>query len=176
VSDLDYDTNAGRFSAMLSITGKGMEPINLRLSGKVDDTIELPVATSRLPAGTVLRPDDVHMARVRVSLVHGEVLRLAAEAVGLQLRHQLAAGQPLIKTELTQPSMVQKGARVLMQFDSPGISLTGQGQALETGAIGERIRVLNPTSRAVVEAEVTGPDRVRVAPNSVTQSTEVTAR
>ena len=176
VSDLDYDTNAGRFSAMLSITGKGMEPINLRLSGKVDDTIELPVATSRLPAGTVLRPDDVHMARVRVSLVHGEVLRLAAEAVGLQLRHQLAAGQPLIKTELTPPSMVQKGARVLMQFDSPGISLTGQGQALETGAIGERIRVLNPTSRAVVEAEVTGPDRVRVAPNSVTQSTEVTAR
>jgi flagella basal body P-ring formation protein FlgA len=108
--------------------------------------------------------------------VHGEVLRLAAEAVGLQLRHQLSAGQPLIKTELTQPSMVQKGARVLMQFDSPGISLTGQGQALETGAIGERIRVLNPTSRAVVEAEVTGPDRVRVAPNSVTQSTEVTAR
>ena len=72
--------------------------------------------------------------------------------------------------------LAKEGARVLMQFDSPGISLTGQGQALETGAIGERIRVLNPTSRAVVEAEVTGPDRVRVAPNSVTQSTEVTAR
>jgi flagella basal body P-ring formation protein FlgA len=161
---------------MLSITGKAMEPINLRLAGKVDDTIELPVATSRLPAGAVLRADDVHMARVRVSLVHGEVVRRADDAVGMQLRHQLAAGLPLMRTELTQPSMVQKGARVLMQFDSPGISLTGQGQALEAGAIGERIRVLNPVSRAVVEAEVTGPNRVRVAPNSVTQSTEVTVR
>ena len=45
-------------------------------------------------------------------------------------------------------------------------ALTAQGQAMETGAIGERIRVLNPVSRAVVEAEVIGPDRVRVAPNA----------
>ena len=176
VSDLDYDTNAGRFSAMLSVTGNAMEPINLRLSGKVDDTIELPVATSRLPAGAVLRADDVHMARVRVSLMHGEVVRRVDDAIGLQLKHQLAAGLPLVKTELTLPSMVQKGARVLMQLDSPGISLTGQGQALEAGAIGERIRVLNPMSRAVVDAEVIGPDRVRVAPNSVPQATEVTVR
>ena len=38
---------------------------------------------------------------------------------------------------------------------------------MEPGAIGERIRVLNPTSHAVVEAEVIGPDRVRVAPSAV---------
>ena len=63
-----------------------------------------------------------------------------------------------------RPAMVQKGATVLMVLDSPGIALTAQGQAMEAGAIGERIRVLNPISRAVVEAEVVGPDRVRVAP------------
>ena len=38
---------------------------------------------------------------------------------------------------------------------------------MEAGAIGERIRVLNPVSRAVVEAEVIGPDRVRVAPDAM---------
>ena len=38
---------------------------------------------------------------------------------------------------------------------------------MEPGAIGERIRVLNPVSRAVVEAEVIGPDRVRVAPDAM---------
>ncbi len=56
---------------------------------------------------------------------------------------------------------------MLMLLDSPGIALTAQGQALEAGAIGERIRVLNPVSHAVVEAEVIGPDRVRVAPNAM---------
>jgi flagella basal body P-ring formation protein FlgA len=141
--------------------------LGMPVPGRVDDTMELPVATSRLPAGAVLGPDDVHMTHVRVSLVHGEVVRRLSDAIGLQLKHQLAPGLPLIRSDLSRPSLVQKGARVLMLLDSPGISLTAQGQAQEAGAAGERIRVLNPVSRAVVEAEVIGPDRVRVAPNSV---------
>jgi flagella basal body P-ring formation protein FlgA len=176
VSDLDFDASAGRFAAMLSITGAGMEPIHLRLSGKVDDTIELPVASARLAAGAILQAEDVHMERVRISLVHGEVARRLPDVIGMQLKHQLAPGLPLVKGELSPPVLVQKGAHVLMQLNSPGISLTAQGQALEAGAIGERIRVLNPVSHAVVEGEVIGPDSVRVAPNSVPQATEVSVR
>jgi flagella basal body P-ring formation protein FlgA len=176
VSDLDYDPGVGRFAAILSITGAGMEPIHLRLSGRVDDMMELPVATARLPAGAILQANDVHMARVRVSVVHGEVVRRLADAIGMQLKHQLAPGLPLARAELSRPVLVQKGARVLMQLDSPGISLSAQGQALEAGAIGERIRVLNPVSRAVVEGEVIGPDRVRVAPNNAPQVIAVSVR
>jgi len=167
VSAMEYDAGAGRFSAVLSITGDAMEPINVRVGGRVDDTVELPVATRRLLAGTVLGADDMHMARVHVALVHGEVLHQSADAVGMQIRHQIAAGQPLAVNELMRPSIVQRGAIVLMLLDSPGIALTAQGQALEGGAIGERIRVLNPVSHAVVEAEVIGPDQVRIAPNSM---------
>jgi flagella basal body P-ring formation protein FlgA len=166
VSDLDYDTNAGRFSAVLSVTGTGMDPIHLRVAGRVDDTVELPVSTTRLPAGSVLRADDVHIARVHMTLVRGEVARRPGDAVGMQLKRQIAPGMPLPLAEMTRPSLVQKGATVLMALDSPGIALTAQGQALEPGAIGERIRVLNPMSHAVVEAEVIGPDRVRVAPGA----------
>jgi len=167
VSDLDYDANGGRFAATLSITGKAMDPINLRLTGRVDDTIELPVATMRLAAGSVLRAEDVHMARVHTSLVRGEMVRRVTDAVGMQAKRQIAAGQAFAASELTRPSMVVKGASVLMLLDSPGIALTAQGQALEAGAIGERIRVLNPVSRAVVEADIVGADRVRVAPNAL---------
>ncbi len=53
-----------------------------------------------------------------------------------------------------------------MQLQSDGITIAGQGQALEPGAIGERVRVLNIASRAVLEAEVTGPGKVRVEPGS----------
>jgi len=181
VSDMGYDANEGRFSAVLSVTGDAMEPINMRVAGRVDDVVELPVATRRLLAGTVLHAEDVHNARVRTALVHGEVLHNAAEAVGMQLKHQVVAGQPLATNELMRPSMVQRGATVMMLLDSPGIALTAQGQALESGAIGERIRVLNPVSRAVVEADVIGPDRVRIAPNTVpltpvTRGNQVTIR
>ncbi len=167
VSDLEYDASAGRFSALLSVAGEAMEPIHMRVIGRVDDTVELPVATARLPAGSVLRADDVHMARVHMTVLRGEVVHRSDDAIGMQVKRPIAAGQPLVLAELMRPSMVQKGATVLMVLDSPGIALTAQGQATEPGAIGERIRVLNPVSRAVVEAEVIGPDRVRVAPDAM---------
>ena len=121
VSDLDYDANAGRFSALLSIAGEAMEPIHMRVTGRVDDTVELPVATTRLPAGSVLRAEDVHIARVHMSVLRGEVVHQAVDAIGMQVKRQIAAGQPLVRAELMRPSMVQKGATVQMLLDSPGI-------------------------------------------------------
>ena len=173
VSDLDYDANAGRFAAALSVAGKGMEPVHMRVTGHVDDTVDLPVTTTRLLAGSVLRAEDVHMARVHVGVLRGEVVRDPGAAIGMQLKRQIAAGQPLEMGELMRPALVQKGATVLMVLDSPGIALTARGQAMEPGAIGERIRILNPASRAVVEAEVIGPDRVRVTPNGLPATVSV---
>jgi flagellar basal body P-ring formation protein FlgA len=167
VSDLDYDPNAGRFSAVLSVTGEAMEPIHVRIAGRVDETLELPVTAARLLAGSVLRAEDLHMARVHTTLLRGEIVHRVADAIGMQARRQIAVGQPLAVAELVRPTMVQKGANVQMLLDSPGIVLTAQGQAMEAGAIGERIRVVNPVSHAAVEATVIGPDRVRVAPNGV---------
>ncbi len=176
VSDMGYDAGAGRFAAILSITGDSMDPINLRLVGRADDTMELPVATARLPAGSVLRAEDVHIARVHTTLIHGEVAHRPNDAIGMQLKRPLAAGQPFTISEMMQPAMVQKGADVMIELNSPGIALIAEGRALEAGAIGERIHVLNPVSRAVIDAEVIGPGRVRVAPNALPLNREVSVR
>lgn len=167
VSQLDYDRDSGRFVGVLSVTADGLDPINIRISGRVDELIELPVATARLPAGTVLRAEDVHMARVRAALANRAVARQPADAIGLQLRRQVAAGQPLALADLARPELVQRGAEVQMLLDSPGIALTAQGQAMESGAVGERIHVMNPVSHALIEAEVIGANRVRVSPGAL---------
>jgi len=166
VSQLDYDRASGRFTAVLLVTADGTEPISARIGGRVDELIELPVATARLLACTVLGADDVHMARVRTGVANGAVARRPEDAIGMQLRHQVAAGQPLALADLSRPELVVRGANVQMLLDSPGIVLVAQGQAMESGAVGEHIRVLNPVSHAVIEAEVIGPDRVRVTPGA----------
>jgi flagella basal body P-ring formation protein FlgA len=164
VVQLDYNSTTGRFTAVLSVTAEGMEPITTRIGGQVDETVELPVPTMRITAGAVLRPQDVHLARVSVSQVRGEVVRALADAVGMQTKRQVLPGQPLLVGDLMRPAMVQRGTAVHMTLDIGGLSLTGQGIALESGAAGERIRVRNPSSRAVLEAEVIGPRQVRVSP------------
>ena len=69
----------------------------MRVTGRVDDTVELPVATTRLLAGSVLRAEDVHMARVHMAVMRGEVVRRPDDAIGMQVKRQIAAGQPLVR-------------------------------------------------------------------------------
>ena len=58
-----------------------------------------------------------------------------------------------------------RGSLVQMRLAVTGLSVIGQGEALESGAAGERIRVRNTGSKAVVDAEVIGPGQVRVNPS-----------
>lgn len=167
VEQLDYDAAGGRFSATLGVTGTGMDPLQLRITGRLDATEAVLVASHRLDAGVPIVPGDLHPARVRNALLRGPVLRAVDQATGLAPRHAVAPGQPILLTELEKPAMVRRGAKVAITLDMPGLSLASAGEALEEGAAGDRISVLNPTSHAVVLAEVTGPDAVRLEPNSL---------
>jgi flagella basal body P-ring formation protein FlgA len=166
VEQLDYDGASGRFGATLVIAGAGMPTSRARLSGRLYETLELPVPAHRLPAGSVVQASDLQRARVRADAVRDGMVHTPAEAVGMALKRPAVAGQPLVASDLMRPIMVPKGARVAMELYAPGLALSGQGVALEAGGAGDVIQVLNPTSRAVVAAEVVGPGRVRVAQGS----------
>jgi flagella basal body P-ring formation protein FlgA len=167
VSQLDYDAPSGRFSALLSLTAPQMDPLDLRVAGRADPTMVVPVAVARLPAGSVVQAGDLRLARLRVGGQRDAVAVSVGQAVGLTLRHQIMPGQAVPMADLVPPTLVARGGLVLMQLDSPGIALTAEGMAMESGALGAHVRVLNPISRAVVEADVIGPGQVRVDPNSL---------
>ena len=55
----------------------------------------------------------------------------------------------------------------MVALEEPGMALAIEGQALEQGALGEHVRVLNPASRAVLDGEVIAAGSVRVVPGSM---------
>jgi flagella basal body P-ring formation protein FlgA len=176
VSQVDYDANSGRFTAALTITGEGMNPIDTRIGGRVEEMVEAPVALTRLLPDTVLRPDDVRMARVRTSVLQNEVARTVEQVIGMQLHRPVAAGQPLRLADLTRPPLVQRGSTVQIELTSTGLSVTGQAVALDSGAGGDKIRVQNMTSHAYLFAQVIGPGQVRVTPDAPPALLTVPAR
>lgn len=175
-SQLEYDSNTGRFTAMLTVTADGMNPINMRVSGRFEEMVEAPVALTRLLPETVLRPDDVRLARVKTVLLQSEVARSIDQIVGMQLRRTTPAGQPLRLADLTRPAVVQRGSTVQIELETAGLSLTGQAVALDAGAEGDKIRVQNTTSHAFLFAEVIGPGQVRVTTNAPAALPTVPAR
>ena len=167
IEQAEYDAASGRFTATLALIRPDMPIQRTRVSGRIQEMVDLPVLLHRLPVGTVLQEGDLRTLRLRAGAQRDETVGTLAEAVGMALKRPAMPGQPLSKADLMRPALVDKGALVTMELSAPGLALVGQGVAQDSGGAGDRIRVLNPSSRAVLEAEVVGPRRVRIAQGSV---------
>jgi flagella basal body P-ring formation protein FlgA len=180
VEQMDYDQPSGRFTATLAVITTDAGVQRQRLSGRLVEMTEVYVPARRILAGEVIKPGDLVVARVRSLPSRAEVVREPARALGMAARHMLVAGQPVLVGDLARPVLVQRNARVVMRLQTAGLQLSASGTAMESGGLGDRILVMNPSSRAVVEAEITGADQVRVMPDttprSVTQNMQVTSR
>jgi flagellar basal body P-ring formation protein FlgA len=165
VEQIDADPATGRFAAGLAISTQGEPLQRLRVAGRVQEMVEAVVAARRLAAGTAILAGDVKIERVPVD-ARQDAATQTDQVVGLAPRHSLNSGQPVALSDLHRATMVRKGDLVEMQLQSPGLSVNATGNAAEPGGLGDRIGVVNPISGAVVEAEIVGPDQVRVLPGA----------
>ncbi len=163
------DAATGRFTTLLTAAIDGMAPVQVRLSGRVQEMVVLPVARRAMMPGEVVGAADLHWTRLRVGLARGELVRAPGQAEGQALRRPVQAGQPIHMADLGRPVVVVKGMPLVLSLEGPGLQVTAQGVATEPGGVGEVIKVSNPYSRAVIEAEVTGPGRARVVPRAGAQ-------
>jgi flagella basal body P-ring formation protein FlgA len=167
VEDLSWDQASGRFAATLTAIATGEQPARTRLTGRLNDLVAVPVTIRRLPAGTPVTASDVRIVRLAPDRVPADAVRDPAQLGGQVLRRTLPPGAPIGLSELGERLLVVKDQPVVMAIEVPGLIVTAQGRALEHGARGDVVRVLNVASRAVVEATVIGAGRVRVTPGSM---------
>jgi len=120
------------------------------------------VLTRALAQGEVLKADDVALMRRPKSEFAANVLTNPAQAAGLGARRALRAGQVLRDGDLQRPELVARNETVTITFEVPGIVLTMRGQAIEAGALGDLVNVLNVQSKRTIQATVTGHGRVSV--------------
>ncbi len=156
------DAAGGRFAATLAGVADGMPTQRLRIGGRVVPTAPVLVAARRMAIGEVVRPQDVRVTRLPLARVRPGAAQEVPQVVGQALRRPAAPDQPLLVSDLVQPTAIQRGQTVTMFYQSPGMALTAQGRAMDSAPRGGTVAVMNLTSRVVVEAEVIGPGRVRV--------------
>ncbi len=166
VESLNYDRSSGRFSADLLFEMPGGDPVPVQVSGTIQEMAQIPVLAHNMNAGSVITPADLQVRRVRKAMINDRTLLTADAAIGLALRHQMMVGNSLSLEELSRPSLVSRGMSVLLRLEDTGLVLVAKGVAIEDGGLDDRIHVLNPVSRAVLVARVTGTGTVQVDPAS----------
>ena len=166
IQTLDYEPQNGKFSAILLFIGSGAEQVTVRVVGRAEEQVSVMTLTHALPAGAVLSPDDLQPKRIRLNSLRGVPVTEAAETRGLALRRPLGDGVPLLRDMLVRPMLIGRGQPVVLRLQVSGLQLTAAGIALEAGGEGDRIRVVNSLSHAILVGQITADAEVQIDPNT----------
>jgi flagella basal body P-ring formation protein FlgA len=161
---LSYDPRTTRFDVTFDLP----ESVELRrqgahYTGTATATVDAVSVDRTVERGEVLKQTDLTVLK-RPKAEANNVVTDLDSVVGLAARHQLHPGQPLATADLMKPEVVQRNDSVTIVYQAPGMTLTLRGQAQDAGALGDTIAVVNMESKRVVQAVISGPDRVTVGP------------
>jgi flagellar basal body P-ring formation protein FlgA len=110
-----------------------------------------------------VRKSDIVLARRPKTELKGDAIDTLDHLVGMEARAAIPAGQPLRQADLIKPDRIKRDESITLVYEVPGILLTCRGKALESGADGDVISVLNVQSKRTVQGTVTGAGRVTIA-------------
>jgi flagella basal body P-ring formation protein FlgA len=162
IARMSVEPRTGRFDVAFDIPGSAAaRRLMLRFKGTATETVETATLVRAVGRGETIRESDVTMERRPKIEVAGEPVGLD-EIVGLSAKRTLRAGQAPRASDLMKADVVQRNETVTIVYEAPGILLTVRGKALEAGAVGETISVLNIQSNRTVHGAISGPGQVVV--------------
>lgn len=157
-----YDARSGRFDIAFEINNdNNPAPTKLRFTGTATETVEVAVLTRDIDRVDLLKASDVAMERRPKGEVTGEAAS-RDRTLGMQLRRPMRAGTPIRVADIVKPDFVQRDQNVTVIYQVPGIYLTTRGKAIESGAEGDTISVLNLQTKRTLSGVVTGRGQVTV--------------
>ncbi|MGB7036878.1 MAG: flagellar basal body P-ring formation chaperone FlgA [Xanthobacteraceae bacterium] len=166
VMALSYDPRTARFDITLNLPNSAhllRQPVHY--TGTAIETVDTLAVDRPIERGEIITASDLTTTR-QPQAEGNAALTDAKAAIGLAARHSLRPGQPLAAADLMKPEIIARNDTVVIVYQVPGVTLTLRGEAKDAGALGDTISVINAESKHVVQAVVSGPDRVTVGPVS----------
>lgn len=118
------------------------------------------VPTRTIRAHVVITPDDV---AIRQGAKGGGYLQLS-DVIGQETRVALYPGRVIRVGDIGPPAIVARNQLVRVSYLSRGLQIVTEGRALERGAIGDRLRIMNLSSRSTVIGQVRADGSIAVSP------------
>ena len=119
------------------------------------------VASTNLPAGTVLTQAELSAAEIDIAAEPGGVFTDAAALVGRSLSRPVAGGEALRSGSLRQRQWFAAGDTVSVHAKGNGFSAAGEGRAMTAGIEGQDVKVRFENGY-MVTGRVVGERRVEV--------------
>lgn len=159
-----YDPRSSRFDVTLNVPGSAAaRSMPLRFIGIIREIVDVPMLNRAINRGEIIKAADVVIERKARADVPLDAIVVPGTITGLAARQALRPGVSLRRTDVVRPEIVKRDELVTITYEVPGILLTSRGKAMEGGAEGDVINVINTQSRRVVQGAISGPGRVTIA-------------
>lgn len=163
VDTIDYNNQNQRFAASISVPIGNGKIIRAQAQGEVYPVIEVPVLSRHAAPGETIHASDIVWTEMRARRSNYNTVTSADQLVGMSARRPISAGRVIRRTDVKPIELIHKGDLVTMIFRTSFMTLTLRGQALESGARRDTIRVKNLSSGKTVVGSVTQSGIVSVA-------------
>src|SRR5512138_307151 len=168
IARLTLDPSHGRFLAQAVAPAAGEPQARLAITGRAVALSEVPVLRAAMRPGEVIQERDIEWMSVQANRLTRTSVTDVASLVGMTPRRPIRPQDVIRTTDLQTPVMVAKNSLVTLQLQTERMQLTAQGRALENGAEGDVVRVMNTSSNTVVSAVVIDTGVVEVVPARIT--------
>jgi flagella basal body P-ring formation protein FlgA len=112
------------------------------------------IARRQIARGDAIGADDVTIEERDVTALGATILRDPRDVIGKEAHVAIAPGAPLTTQAVASPVLVRRGDVVTVVVETAGMRLSLPGDALDTGAAGNRVRAVNRRSRQEIAGHV----------------------
>lgn len=132
--------------------------------------VAVPAAADTVVAAKNLRPGMIVSAQ-DIKLVEAEIaggFQLLEDVIGQEVRVVLYAGRPVLPNDIGPPALIDRNQIVTLIYTAGPMTILAEGRSLGRGAVGDRVRVMNLSSRTTITGSVS-PNGDVIVSNSHTQ-------
>jgi len=157
VDRLRHDAQTGYFEVTLNVPALTGEAPSLR--GRATAVLEIPVLAAQLPINAEITARDIIYIDMAQDRLANGVVTNASELIGMAPRRNVRPGQPVRIADIGAPIIAERGDRIRVAYQVPGMALTVIGEAVEEGSLNDVIRMRNTSTQNIFEARLVGPGR-----------------
>ena len=162
VSDLNVNEEQNKFTATAEIFVEGKLSAETKLFGRYFDMTEVWLPVKNIEKDAIITQDDLVKAKIRSNRLRDDNVVDIDELVGKQAVRQIKADRPIMAKDIQDEVLITKGQLVTAVYSYKGLQITSRMEALEDGAKGQEIKLLNTKSKKEIVGKVLDDKTVEI--------------
>ncbi len=165
---MDYNKQNKNFKAEIGISSDAKQ--RATVTGRLVAMITVPVLNTQRNAGETIVASDIEWQDMEEAATGSRAITNPDALIGKTAQRVIPANTIIRSGMVASPIMVRKNTLVTIIYQNDFMSITNQVKAMQDGAMGDTVRVLNTSSNKLIDAVVSGSDQVLVGPNAASKS------